>query len=153
MTRASLLTDLFKAGARHSKTDLARLQKLHDLSVELGAGCTDDEAAAKLAGGDELSKALSENTALKSQLSTLGTRLDSVMAKVDQIAAQPGAPKAALLVVRKDQDGLQNTGTVEDEASAFAKTLEGMSAPERARELMKLSLRLPINGHPDHRPA
>jgi HK97 family phage prohead protease len=34
-----------KAGARHSAADLARLQNLHDLAVELGAACAEPEAS------------------------------------------------------------------------------------------------------------
>ena len=49
-----------KAGARHSKVDAARVQKLHDVATELGANCNGHEAAAKpeMTKGADLAKAL-----------------------------------------------------------------------------------------------
>jgi hypothetical protein len=126
------------------------LQKLHDLSVELGAGCPNDEEPAGKAADGDLSKALSENTALKGQLSNLETRLAAVVAKVEQMAERPAPAKAALLAVGKGEDGGQggNNGQTADD---FVKRLEGMSDTERNRELMKLALKFPQAGHPDQR--
>lgn len=74
---------LVKAGARNSKTDASRIQKAHDMMLELGAKC----AAEKVAPPDDLAKSLS-----------------SALARIDKLESQPRPARAVLRVVSKEDD-------------------------------------------------
>jgi len=116
---------LAKVGARHSKADLERVQKLHDTAVELGADCP---AAAKRAADAE---------PLLRQLAELGKR-------VAVIEAQPMPPKGVtkLVAVAKEQDAGAAAGAAET-VDAFVARLAAMTPDKRSHELTKLALRLP----------
>ncbi len=114
---------LAKVGARHSKADLARVQQLHDVAVDLGAACP---GAAKRDAAEPL----------RQQIAELAKRLEI-------IEAQPLPGKGALkaVAIAKEQDA----GTVPhgETLDGFVARLAGLSAEKRAHELTKLALRLP----------
>ena len=118
-----------KAGARHSRDDLARVQQLHDVAVELGAACPGQPH--KHAHSDELAKLMP----LADQVAHLAKRLEA-------LEAQPLPPRAMAKAVAfsKEQDGGADTGeTVAD----FVARLQGLPPDRRALELTKLALRFP----------
>lgn len=97
-------TDLEKVGARNSKTDLEKIQSMHDNAVALGAECTTDDDAEKNSGGDlekveagNLQKLLDSNNQLQKTVTELTERL----AKVE---SQPAPYKSILRVVSKGDD-------------------------------------------------
>jgi HK97 family phage prohead protease len=121
--------ELFKAGARHNREDLARVQHLHDVAVELGADCAGEPR--KYAHGDELAKLMP----LADQVAGLTKRLEA-------LESQPLPPRALAkaVAVSKEQDGGGGTGdTIED----FIVRLQSLPAERRALELTKLALRFP----------
>jgi hypothetical protein len=81
---------LAKAGARHSKDDLDRVQKMHDTSVELGASCS---KADKAAPADDLTKALADEKEKTSRLEKAITDglvvIGDFKARLEKIEAQP----------------------------------------------------------------
>ena len=141
--------DAAKAGARHGKEDLARVQRLHDVAVELGADCPG--AATKHSHADELAKLLDARQldgAMLRKLTLLvlplGDEVAALSKRLERIEAQPMPQKAAskALGFSKEQDagGVAAGGeTVED----FVTRLQGQSADKRALELTKLALRFP----------
>jgi len=70
--------DVSKAGARNSEADLARIQAMHDTSVELGAACG---APQKMAHAD--------HHALEKRFDALASMLADVLARVKKIEDQP----------------------------------------------------------------
>ena len=122
-------TETEKVGARHSREDLARVQRLHDVAVELGADCPGEPH--KHAHADELAKLMP----LADQVSDLAKRIAT-------LEAQPMPPRAMAkaVAISKEQDGGAGAGeTVED----FVARLQSLPADRRALELTKLALRFP----------
>jgi HK97 family phage prohead protease len=122
-------TDVEKIGARHSRDDLTRVQRLHDVAVELGADCPGEPA--KHARADELAKLL-----------PLGDQLAQLAKRIEALEAQPMPPRAMAkaIAVSKEQDGGAGGGeTIED----FVARLQGLPADRSALELTKLALRFP----------
>ncbi len=116
---------LAKVGARHSKADLERVQKLHDTAVALGADCP---AAAKRDATAE---------PLLRQVADLTKRLAI-------IEAQPMPAKGVTKVVAigKEQDAA-GAGAAAETMDAFIARLAAMTPDKRSHELTKLALRLP----------
>ena len=114
---------LAKVGARHSKADLERVQKLHYTSVELGADCP---AAKRAAVADPL---------LLRQVADLTKRLAI-------IEAQPMPPKGMtkLVAIGKEQDA-GGAGAAAETVDAFVARLAAMTPDKRSHELTKLALR------------
>lgn len=105
---------LEKAGARNSKSDMEKIQAMHDHTSDLGAMCkvaapdkniaqvepAGDLAkvdAPKIEAPNDLSKALEHSAALEKSLS-------DVVARLAKLEAQPVAPKAILRAVTKGED-------------------------------------------------
>jgi HK97 family phage prohead protease len=138
---APVVALLDKVGARHSKTDLARVQSVHDTAVELGADCT---GAEKHAGADDLAKIMAErDAALHHLVEPLSKGLDNLARRLEVIEAQPlparGVAKA--VAIGKEQDG---AGTSSGESlEGFVARLAGLTPEQRAHELTKLALRFP----------
>jgi len=127
-TKAALdgaLDLLAKVGARHSKADLERVQKLHDTAVALGADCP---AAAKRDATVE---------PLLRQVADLAKRLAI-------IEAQPMPAKGVTKVVAigKEQD-TGGAGAAAETMDAFIARLAALPPDKRSHELTKLALRLP----------
>ncbi len=108
-----------KYGARHSKADLARVQRLHDTAVELGAACPgadtepdggDDEGDDATEGGGEkasrgaLAKRLAAYDALEKAVAAIAPELAALRKRVDALEAQPLPPKGALRAIDKREE-------------------------------------------------
>jgi HK97 family phage prohead protease len=113
---------LAKIGARHSKADLERVQKLHDTAVELGADCP---SAAK------------RDSAMERQIADLKKRLEV-------IEAQPLPAKGVLkaVAIGKEQD-VGGVAASAETVDGFIARLAAMGPEKRAHELTKLALRFP----------
>ncbi len=153
--------DIFKAGARHSKADMDRIQKAHDVLKDLGAVCmaADDEADKvakalneKEAEVSELRKVLDQVEPLTKAVSELGATITDLRktaeAQSEEIAklkAQPMPPKTAASphAVGKAEDV---TGLAEDEASLLDR-ISKMTDEERGVMLAKAALRNPRAAH------
>ncbi len=77
--RGFVAPDVSKLGARNSEADLARIQAMHDTSVELGAAC----------GGSPQKMAHADQHALEKRFDALSSMLADVLARVKKIEDQP----------------------------------------------------------------
>ena len=114
---------LLRAGARHSKADLARVNAIHRLAVELGADCGAHAAAgeAEDASMESGEAETAEDTAMSmpgdkraaGSLAKLAADLEE-LAELRKLAAEwrdaPAPPKGGLYVVDKSADGVQPLG-------------------------------------------
>jgi len=99
--------DMSKLGARNSANDLARIQALHDTSVELGAQC----------GAEKMMRGGASHPALEKRFDDLNVKLDDLLKRVKNIESQPmplplaGRPRA---VSKAEDGGLRDEANVED---------------------------------------
>jgi HK97 family phage prohead protease len=151
---------LGKIGARNSKADLERIQRMHDTSVELGANCpgamapggdaapdeSDDENAG--ADGDEDGEGESDDDSLEAvagrgngatlqKLARLSSRIEALSKRVEQ--------QAALLQKIADEPAVPKYAT----ARAIEKSADGIAAtaddkPQTALDAIKKAHRHPI---------
>jgi hypothetical protein len=121
-----------KAGARHSKADVARLNAAHDLLVDAGAACD----AKKAAEPADLAKVTGEKDALQKALDGLTPMLSELLERVKVIEAQPaqGTPTVFKVVGKED-----------DVDSPAAKAIAAMKPEELATLAFKLAQQ---NGQP-----
>lgn len=91
---AALTDTLAKIGARNSKVDSARIAKIHDMAVELGAMC----GTAKAEPQADLQKVVAE------AMAPLQKSLDEALAKVAKLEAQPAPPTVRLRAVSKSAE-------------------------------------------------
>lgn len=109
-----LPTDLDKAGARNNAKDQARIQAMHDTSVELGATCTANHG--DIGKGVDLTKRFDRLTeTLTKALSDLSSRLKAIE---DQPLPLPIAmhPRA----VAKHEDGATDVESLLDDPGALS---------------------------------
>jgi hypothetical protein len=99
--------EIAKAGARHSKADMERVQAIHDNSAGLGADC----GAGKADAGGELAKATEILTKVHNDLAKANESLAKVVAENDtlkkrvvELGKLPAAPKGALKAIEKADD-------------------------------------------------
>jgi hypothetical protein len=90
--------DLAKAGARHSKSDVEKLQSAHDALVALGAACACDDAD-KSASGDCRRPRRSRRPSARSPASATSSRSASRNSK-----QMPAEAKGVVRVVGKTDD-------------------------------------------------
>jgi HK97 family phage prohead protease len=123
--------DAAKVGARHSRDDLARVQQLHDVAVELGALCAGEPA--KHAHADGLAK-----------LMPLADQVAQLAKRVEALEAEPLPPRALkkAVAISKEEDGGLAVGGGET-IDAFVARLQALPADRRALELTKLALKFP----------
>ncbi len=131
------------------------------LLVQMTREETAELTATKDAGGDSLAKrsndALSaENTALKKALGDMTPKLEGLLTKFEQCAqtikeqneriahleSQPAAPKGALRVVEKTNDGGNDSDG--DIVNKFNQHLDTLPAAEKSKLLMKVALANPV---------
>ena len=74
----ALVVALEKAGARNSKSDMSKIQAMHDHACDLGAACKGGDAGKAASGGD-LAKALDTMTAERDQAKARGDALQKTM--------------------------------------------------------------------------
>jgi hypothetical protein len=125
-----------KIGARNSGADLARIQALHDLAVELGADCdgadeSDDDDDNDT--GDEIEKRVRGGLAKK---------LADFVRRLERMEAQPaaGGPVLNTKSIAKNSP----SDFAGDPVKAFQKHLDTLPADQRALALMKFSLANPL---------
>jgi hypothetical protein len=136
---------LAKRGARNSKTDLASIQAIHDHCAQLGAKCAEsEEGAEKAAATGELAKVVSENEVLKSAISSLTQQMGDLAKAVEVLKAQPAPARAAVFAVSKAADGAAEGEQPKAAEDALVEKLNAMTPEQRAYELTKLSLRVPV---------
>ena len=140
---------LGKTGARNSAADTDRLQKAHDLLIELGAACpkTGTAAGNGQQDGEEVEKILAENDGLRKSVESTGARLDALVAKVAEIGARAAPAKAAVRAIGKAEDVLDGTATTEGARPTpddLAKRLAALPKDERDLIVMKAALSHPV---------
>lgn len=148
-------TDLMeKAGARHSKKDMAAIQAMHDSSAKLGAKCDSGNAEKAVGEDDDLTKALAANAKLNEAvekalpaIETLTKGLEDARAEIDLLKAQPMPTRVAGSVhaVTKGDDASPATAPVRFTEEQLAAELAKMSDHDRAMLLTKAALRLPMS--------
>jgi hypothetical protein len=138
MRLAAPAVDLIKAGARNSKADGERIQKVHDHSVELGAMC---KAADKAAAPEDLAKITAERDALTKSFGDLAGTLDEVLSRVKRIEAQPmpGGPVLKVQAISKERDGGGDAAADFDVDGALSK----MTDADRATLAIRLAQSMP----------
>lgn len=161
-----------KAGARHSKSDLSKVQGVHDNAVALGAKCADAEAG-KAAGatttdetdGETPDVIRAERDSLKQQegvaakaIDDLTNKYSGLRAELDAIKAlpRPGAPGAgasAGRVVGKGEDtgGVRTpagAGGGTDDETVLMDLLKRHDMRSLAQMAIKAAQRTPASMHP-----
>ena len=96
MAMAASAAGLKKKGARNSKADQSKIQTVHDHSVDLGAMCSSEKAAAS---GD-----LKKLADVESDLAKMTGERDELQKKYDELAAKPAPAKGSLKAVEKADD-------------------------------------------------
>ncbi|HEX9159828.1 MAG TPA: hypothetical protein VF835_06340, partial [Rhizomicrobium sp.] len=144
--------DIEKAGARHSQEDMARVQALHDTSVDLGALCSGAEADdEEEEPGDDAEKLV------KGQTTMLAKILRSLLAKIEsqstRIAALEAQPAPGGPVVRGARTIAKSGETIGGESAieAFRKHLDTLAPAERVLALLNFSLANPLPSAPSPR--
>lgn len=105
--------DLAKAGARHSKADMEKLQGAHDALVALGASCSTEKAA----GAGDLQKrhddVLEKAAQLEGEVTTLTGERDALQKRVQLLEAMPAEGKGHVrrVAVGKEEDTDEATKT------------------------------------------
>jgi hypothetical protein len=151
--------DLFKAGARHSKADMATIQKCHDMLSDLGAQCAmpedDTDKVAKVLGDkdaeiNELRKVLDQVEPLTKAVTELGTTIadlrktaETQAAEIAMLKAQPMPAKTATTqhAVEKAFDNGGGPATTDED---MLKRLGEMSEEERTMLLIKAAKTNPV---------
>ena len=153
--------DVAKAGARHSKDDLERVQDLHDTAVELGAACP----ASGDTGDDNVDED-EDDSAEKSATSEYGdaivtlfkkafARIEEHARRISVLEDQPLSGGPVLRGTRTISKGEDAGGVASpapgDAVSAFRRHLDTLSPGERALALMKFTLANPLPSAPGPR--
>jgi hypothetical protein len=104
---------LAKAGARHSKEDMAALQAMHDMATKLGASCSGGDMGKSSHALDDVLEKFSatqvQNTRLETALEKATATIESMGAAIARIEAQPAVvPPARFQVIDKTGDGGNN---------------------------------------------
>jgi phage head maturation protease len=150
------LIDVLKAGARNSSADMERIQKAHDLLMELGAACggeTEKVSKADVAGklnkavhDSDIHKALGLVEKVSGEMAALRKSFDKLNSEHDTlkkaVGKMPTAPKGALKAIGKGDDvGGQSPeaekldpvfkadGTIDEVATAVRKIHAGGGRP------------------------
>lgn len=141
-----------KLGARNSAADLAHIQAAHDHLVELGARCEPDSDEKVAAPGD-LAKALTENARLSGEIGAMAPRIDELRRtlktlerRLEDLAAQPAAPKAiagSVRAVAKSEDA-NPAGQGAMSAEELRKYFDALPEEERGRIQLRAALRQPF---------
>lgn len=110
--------DVVKAGARNSKSDLERIQTVHDTTVELGAECKQDDVVTAKADveldvckhdhGTDISKALGMVEKMSGELGTLRKSFDTLNQEHEELKKRfndmPAPVKGGLRTIAKADD-------------------------------------------------
>ncbi|WP_271024969.1 HK97 family phage prohead protease [Rhizobium sp. RCAM05973] len=165
MQRGEMVLDLVKAGARHSRSDIADLQAAHDALVKLGADCGMEkhEGAGDLAKTDEptdLSKALEDKALLQKAYDLVVSKLDEIIPTITELAkskdemakeieilkAQPMPAKTAgPMAVSKETDTIGSTAEPVLSKAEAKRMFDELPPEDRAIALIKVARENPIN--------
>jgi hypothetical protein len=161
LQRGDIAIDIAKAGARHSRSDMADLQAAHDALVKLGADCgmekhEGDGDLNKADQPEDLAKALEDNALLKKANELINARLDEILKgvkdntdaltkRIKELEDQPlPAKTAGSMAISKEKDTIGNAAEpVMSKADAEA-MLAKMSNEDRAFALTKIALGNPM---------
>ncbi|KAA0686016.1 hypothetical protein DTW90_34585 [Neorhizobium sp. P12A] len=165
LQRGDIAIDIAKAGARHSKSDMADLQAAHDALVKLGADCGIEkhEGEGDLNKADhpeDLAKALEDNVLLRKAQELVNAKLDEILPivkglkddnetltkRIKELEDQPlPAKTAGAMAISKETDTIgRNAEPVITKAEA-QKMLDALSPEDRAVALIKVARENPIN--------
>jgi hypothetical protein len=145
MAMADHFGALRKVGARNSSADQARIQKVHDLCVELGGACSEKPAATETPAAEATDKVEPANDLLKNQIGEMQKVLErftkmeednkALLEKVAKLESEPRAAKGVLRAINKSQD----TGTGEDPAAPeIQPVMKGGVVQEAATDIKKV---------------
>jgi HK97 family phage prohead protease len=142
---------LEKVGARNSQADLARIQAMHDTSVELGAHCAgqgaamsdqdqnnDDDSDTGDSGGDDTLAAVSRHGRgdMLAKLAQLSARIEALTKQVDE--------QASLLNKIADEPAMPKYLTAHAVEKAADGAPAGEDAPKTALDAIKKAHRHPV---------
>jgi len=147
------VSEIEKIGARHSKEDLARVQALHDTSVDLGARCSgasDDEDGDDDTDADDDDEEETKKLAKRSDVERLLGLIEAQGARIAALEAQPVAGGPVLRGARTITKSGETIGG-ESAVEAFRKHLDALDPQERVLALMKFSLANPLPAAPNPR--
>lgn len=88
--------EFYKVGARNSKVDAARITKIHDMTVELGAAC--GAAVDKAAPTGDLQKMIAD------AIAPLQKAFDEQAVELKKLKDQPAPPRVALRAITKGDE-------------------------------------------------
>ena len=137
--------DIEKAGARNSKTDLGKIQGIHDHAVALGADCGSRSSKAEGGGMDieeRLAKIEAGAEALQKVNDELKAENQELKDRLEKIEAMPAPTKGMLKVVEKSED--TGGAPVELEPKPILKADGSVDQEATALELIKFSQRKPV---------
>ncbi len=100
LAMSAALKDLKKRTETHAAVPLRHVQKMHDMSVGMGAVCAKGEAA-KATPAEDLAKAA---TAQSEALTKLQTELSATQERLKKLESQPAPSKTVLRVLAKTAD-------------------------------------------------
>jgi hypothetical protein len=131
MEMADKPTDIQKAGARHGKDDMARVQTLHDMALALGAVCPTPEweGEAEKAQTVDLKKIDELNDILKSVSEENETLKKKVEELSNTVLPAKGATKA-VAVAKEEDTGLSKSVTEEPKTVADIIKMKHQHGPD-----------------------
>lgn len=154
-------TAFFDKAISISGKDQARLQKIHDHSIALGAACAKEDDAAAAADVDadaateKMAKAagFEDGPAFIADLQKRAAELDVIKPQVEQLVkdivtlkATPRGPAPRSSVVEKGEDirggpapSGHAPGSIDERVAKAMAELQGLSGPELSRALIKIS--------------
>jgi len=151
-----------------AQADRARVKTVHDHMGALGASCSSakldlssslnkslmglGDADLRLDNSElppAVAKLLAKSNGLEFQLGKMTSTVNTLLERVEKLAAQPEPPKGVFRVLTKEQDSKTGGGgTVhksdEEVVAAFQEYLSKMDPDQQAREMIKLSLANPV---------
>lgn len=133
---ADPLLDLLKVGMRNSRSDAARIAKIHDLVVELGHACAPAdkaEPAGDLSKADDAALLEKAEALAAERVAPIQKLLDDAVSRIAKLEAQPAVPTIRLRAVEKAQD----IAAPEPEQTAVAPVRDDMGKEQDAATLIK----------------
>jgi len=146
--------EIEKAGARHSRGDMQRVQALHDTAVDLGARCPaasgDDEDGNDEDNAEKFSRGETSAGLLAKIMSALVDKIEAQDARITALESQPVDGGPVLRCARTITKSGEVVGG-ENAVEAFRKHLDTLAPQERVLALMKFSLANPLPSAPQPR--
>lgn len=142
-----LFARLAKAGARHGKDDMSRVQKVHDLSCDLGAGCGDMASAKGIGLAEEkaelgMDKATGNAfekmvmSAVAKATAPLIEKVAAAEARVKQLEDQPAPTTVHLRAIGKAED--LGSGKDKDTKKEVAPVMKGGEVDASSTAIKKI---------------